>query len=171
VARVLIVGGGCRGLLLARDTHAAGHAVRIVTRAAARRAEIEATGAECWIGTPERLQTLRMALESVTIACWLLGTATGPDDEVRALHGSRLQFFVGQIVDTTVRGFVYEAAGTAHRAAGTVTADVLAGGAQIARAACARNAIPLGVIDADPRATQPWLEEARAVIASMLGAA
>ena len=89
-----------------------GHAVRITTRAETGRAAIEATGAECWIGTPERLGTLRAALESVTVVCWLLGTVAGPEEEVRALHASRLEFFLGQVIDTTVRGFVYEAAGT-----------------------------------------------------------
>ncbi len=85
--------------------------MRVTTRAESGRAAIEAAGAECWIGTPERLGTLRAALENVTIACWLLATAAGAEDEVRALHGSRLEFFLGQSIDTTVRGFVYEAAG------------------------------------------------------------
>ncbi len=77
VARILIVAGGCRGRRLARDLVGEGHAVRVTTRTEAGRAAIEATGAECWIGTPERLGTLRAALESVTIVCWLLGTVSG----------------------------------------------------------------------------------------------
>ena len=36
-----MVGGGCRGLALARTLVAEGHAVRAVTRTPARRAEIE----------------------------------------------------------------------------------------------------------------------------------
>ena len=72
--------------------------MRITTRAEAGRAAIEATGAECWIGTPERLATLRAALESVTIVCWLLGTVAGEGDELSALHGSRLEFFLGRQV-------------------------------------------------------------------------
>ena len=51
--RALIVGGGCRGLDLARELAADGHAVRIVTRTEAGRAAIEAAGGECWIGTPD----------------------------------------------------------------------------------------------------------------------
>ena len=77
MARILIVGGGCRGRRLARQLVGEGHAVRITTRTEAGRAAIEATGAECWIGTPERLATLRGALESVTIVCWLLAGAGG----------------------------------------------------------------------------------------------
>jgi Trk K+ transport system NAD-binding subunit len=45
--RALMVGGGCRGLRLARDLVAEGHAVRAVTRTESRRAEIEAAGCEC----------------------------------------------------------------------------------------------------------------------------
>ena len=40
--------------------------MRITTRTEAGRAAIEAAGAECWIGTPDRLATLRRALDGVT---------------------------------------------------------------------------------------------------------
>ena len=73
-----MVGGGCRGLRLARTLVAEGHAVRAVTRSQARRAEIEAAGCECWIGDPDRIGSLRYALDNVTVLLWLLGTATGP---------------------------------------------------------------------------------------------
>lgn len=140
--------------------------MRITTRVATNRAAIEATGADCWIGTPERLSTLRAALESVTIVCWLLGTAAGGkggEDEVRALHGSRLEFFLGQVIDTTVRGFVYEAAGT-------VPGDVLAEGERIVRTIAERNAIPIGFIRADPADTDTdtWLADATAAVGSLL---
>ena len=139
-----------------------GHAVRITTRTESGRAAIEATGAECWIGTPERLSTLRAALESVTIVCWLLGTAVGVEEEVRALHASRLEFFLGQVIDTTVRGFVYEAAGT-------VPGDVLAEGERIVRMVAGRNEIPVGILTADPEDADVWLAEARAEIGALLG--
>jgi NAD(P)-dependent dehydrogenase (short-subunit alcohol dehydrogenase family) len=111
VARVLIIAGGARGRTLAASLIAQGHAVRITTRDQDGRAAIESVGAECWIGTPDRVATLRYALESVTIACWLLGNACGDRDAVDALHSSRLEFFVRQTIDTTVRGLLYEAAG------------------------------------------------------------
>ncbi len=84
-----------------------GHQVRVTTRTQAHRAAIEAAGAECWIGTPDRLATLRGVLENVTIACWLLGSATGTPQELGELHASRLQFFHGEVNDTTVRGIHY----------------------------------------------------------------
>jgi len=140
-----------------------GHAVRVTTRAESGRAAIEATGAECWIGTPARLGTLRAALESVTIVCWLLGTAAGSEDEVRALHASCLELFLGQAIDTTVRGFVYEAAG------GAVAADVLAEGEQIVHRVAGRNEIPVGFLRADPGGTDAWLADAHAEIGALLG--
>ena len=163
VARILIVGGGARGRALAGELVAAGHAVRITTRTPAGRAAIEAVGAECWIGTPDRIATLRYALDGVTLACWLLGTAGGPGDEVHALHSSRLRFFAQQTIDTSVRGLIYEAAGS-------VAADVLAAGRELVAAAASFNAIPLVVIDADPRDLDTWLEQARAAVAALLSA-
>ncbi len=138
-----------------------GHAVRVTTRAESGRAAIEAAGAECWIGTPERLGTLRAALESVTIVCWLLGTVAGPEDEVRALNGSRLEFFLGQVIDTTVRGFVYEASGT-------VPAEALAEGEAIVQRIAQRNEIPAAFVTADPAESDLWSEDARAAIDALL---
>jgi len=150
-----MIGGGARGRALARELVAAGHAVRITTREPAGRAAIEAVGAECWIGTPDRIATLRYALEGVTLACWLLATARGGEEELRALHGSRLEFFLQQTIDTSVRGLIYEAAGSEDR--------------ERVRAATAFNAIPLVVLDADPRDQDAWLEQARVAVAALMG--
>ncbi len=185
MARLLIVGGGCRGRLLAAELVAEGHAVRIVTRSERRRAAIESAGAECLIADPDRLGTLRPALEAVTIACWLLATASGPREQVEALHGSRLELFVHQLIDTTVRGFVYEAPSLASASAaassetvvtereavdGLVAPAALIEGRQIASTLARRNAIPLSVLTADPRDRDAWLSDARAAVASLLGA-
>jgi hypothetical protein len=162
VARILIVGGGCRGRRLASGMLLAGHAVRITTRAGAGRATIEAIGAECFIGTPDRLATLRAALEAVTIVCWLLGTATGAPAEVAALHSSRLEHFLGGTIDTTVRGFVYEASGT------TVAPDLLAEGERTVRALTAFNSIPVAILRADPADPAAWLADAQAAVRALL---
>jgi hypothetical protein len=53
-------------------------------------------------------------------------------------------------IDTTVRGVVYEAAGT-------VPAEVLAGGAERVARACAYSEIPFRVIDAAPAEHAAWL--------------
>jgi len=133
--------------------------VRITTRTEEGRAAIEASGAECWIGTPERLGTLRGALENVTIACWLLSTVTGPDEMLRALHSTRLEFFLSQVIDTTVRGFVYEA---------SETNALAAGGERIVRALGERNAIPVAFLRAGLEDPGAWQAEAQAVIGSLL---
>ena len=160
--RTLIVGGGCRGLDLARDLTAEGHAVRIVTRTEAGRAAIEAAGAECWIGTPDVIGTLRYALENVTIVLWLLGTAAGDPEKVAALHGSRLRMMLEKTTDTTVRGVVFEAAGT-------VAPETLAAGVAEMEHARSTNEIPFALIDADPRGDRAaWLEQAHAAIGGLL---
>jgi hypothetical protein len=162
VARILIVAGGCRGRLLAAQMVGEGHAARITTRSAAARDAIEATGAECHLGTPDRLATLRAALENVTIVCWLLGGARGSEEQLRALHSSRLSSFLGQAIDTTVRGFVYEAAGAG------VPPEFLAAGARTVRELGARNAIPVAILGEDPADTGAWLAAARGALDALL---
>jgi len=159
--RVLLVGGGCRGLDLTRALVADGHAVRAVTRTEAHRDAIEAAGAECWIGDPDVVGTLRYALENVTILVWALGTATGTEAQIAALHGPRLEMMLTKVIDTTVRGIVYEGAGT-------VAAETLAGGtAELGRIA-GLNEIPYAVVAADPRDRAGWVVAARQAIGGLI---
>jgi hypothetical protein len=161
VARILIVGGGCRGRQLALQEVADGHAVRITTRAEAGREAIERAGGECWVGTPLRLATLRGALDRVAVVCWLLGNAGGDSGELAELFGPRLELFMTQAIDTTVRGVVYEAGGS-------VSPALLAAGAERARAIAARNAIPFTVLGAEPSRGEEWMAQARTAIAGFL---
>jgi NAD(P)H-binding len=154
-----MVGGGCRGLQLARALVAEGHAVRVVTRSEERRAAIEAAGCECWIGDPDRIGTLRYALDNVTVLLWLLGTATGPN--VVDLHGPRLRMMLEKTTDTTVRGVLYEAAGTAG-------SDTFAAGAAEVAHAQALNEIPGAVLEADPRDVEAWVAAALEAIDHLL---
>ncbi len=160
--RALVVGGGsCRGLELTRALAADGHAIRVVSRGGARRAEIEAAGGEAWVGTPDAIGTLRYALDNVTVLFWLLGTAAGGD--VAALHGSRLAMMLERVTDSTVRGVVYEAAGT-------VGPEALAAGAHEVREAHRRNEIPFRLLTADPRGDRAaWLEQALGLVDALLG--
>lgn len=161
--RALIVGGGCRGLDVTRALVADGHAARVVTRTEAGRGAIEAAGGECWIGDPDVVGTLRYALENVTLVLWLLGTASGTDAErLAALHGSRLRMMLEKTTDTTVRGVIYEAAGT-------VGAEVLAAGVAEMEHARRTNEIPFAVIDADPRGDRAvWLAQVRSAVTGLL---
>lgn len=160
--RVLLVGGGCRGLALARGLVADGHAVRAVTRSEDRRALIEQAGAECWIGDPDVVGTLRYALENVTILVWALGTAAGGADEIAALHGSRLEMMLSKSIDTTVRGIVYEAAGTAGE-------EAFAAGVAELRRTCERNEIPFAIVDEPPEPQEAWASASRGAIDRLLG--
>jgi threonine dehydrogenase-like Zn-dependent dehydrogenase len=161
MARVLIVGCGCRGQALARALRAQGHAVRGTTRTEERRAAIEAAGAEVWIGDPDRIATISYALADVTILCWLMGSADGPAEQVAALHGSRLRMLLERTIDTTVRGLLYEAGGS-------VDSVLLATGAETVRAACAYSEIPHALLEADPADHDGWLVGALAAIDALL---
>ena len=103
MARVLIVGCGCRGRSLARALVAEGHAVRGTTREPQRAAAIAEAGAEPYVGDPDRIGTLMGALTGVTVICWLLGDVPAPE-----LHDGRLRMLFEKLVDTPVRGVVYE---------------------------------------------------------------
>jgi nucleoside-diphosphate-sugar epimerase len=176
VARVLIVGGGCRGLQLSERMGAEGHAVRIVTRSDRRRAEIESTGAECFLGDPNRLATLRMAVEHVTVVCWLLATASGERESLRQLHRSRLEQFLHSLIDSGVRGFLYELGRVptnyAQDAPEQVRPDeeegILACASKQMVRDTRRNAIPLRVLGSDPRRIDAWLAEAHSAVVSLL---
>jgi hypothetical protein len=161
LARILMVGGGCRGRELARGLVAGGHAVRISTRDPRGAQAIEEAGAEPWIGTPDVVGSLRYALENVTVLCWLLGTARGPADQVAALHDARLAMMLSLTIDTTVRGMVYEAAGT-------VDPSVLEAGARLAARSCGRSGIPFEALDAEPRDLPVWVASARRAIEGLL---
>ena len=161
--RVLMVGGGCRGLALSRELTAEGHAVRFVTRDAGKRERIEAAGAECWIGTPDVIGTLRYALENVTLLLWLLGTAAGEPEAVAPLHGSRLNMMLEKTTDTTVRGVVYERAGTVPEA-------VLAQGAAEVEHAWRTNEIPYALTTATRQDERAWIAAVREAIEAVLAA-
>ena len=85
MARVLVVGGADR----ARELASSGHVVE---------------GDEGI--DPARLVTLTPRLEGVSVLCWLFGES-GP----AALHGETLEALVEYLVDTPVRGLVYERSG------------------------------------------------------------
>lgn len=146
--RVLLVGGGCRGLALTRSLAAEGHAVRVVTRSSAREAEISAAGGEAWIGDPDRIGTLRYALANVTVLVWALGTVDAPE-----LHGSRLEMMLERTVDTMVRGVVYEGAAN-----------------EVVERMCTRNEVPFAFLDADPGDGAGWAVEAQRLIDTLLTA-
>jgi hypothetical protein len=162
--RCLIIGCGCRGRLLAKALADQGHAVRGTTRDQARLPEIEAAGAEAVLGDPDRVATLVGALDHVTVACILLGSASGSPDQLRALHSTRLEMLLAKLTDTTVRGVVYEARGG-------LDSDLLAAGARRVQSFGRRSLAPTRLLGADPAQPQEWLTEAVGAIGQVLAAA
>jgi uncharacterized protein YbjT (DUF2867 family) len=153
VARVLIVPCGCRGRALAGRLSAAGHAVRGTTREPAHVDAIRAAGAEPYVGDPDRIGTLMEALTGVTVVCWLMGTVPVPE-----LHGPRLRMMLERLVDTPVRGVVYEPARGA-----------LPGGEPVAREAAETWRIPLEILGGDPLDHASWLTAAATAVERLLG--
>ena len=162
MARVLVVGCGCRGRGLAGELVARGHAVRGSTRHGAGRERIEGAGAEAVVADPGRLATLMPQLEGVSLLCWLMGTAAGAPESAAALHGPLLRSMLEAIVDTPVRAVVYEAAGT-------VEPGVLEQGAAIARRAADIWRMPVEIVEQEPGAHELWLRDAVAAVERGLG--
>src|SRR3954452_7500322 len=156
MARILIVGCGGRGQALARELVGAGHAVRGSTRDEARFDAIRAAGAEPYLGDPDRIATLMDALTATTVVAWLMGTADNHE-----LHAGRLRMLTEKIVDTPVRGLLYEAAGTAEPA-------WLEEGEMIARTARATWNIPLQVLRTDPADCDGWVRDAAEAVRLLL---
>jgi uncharacterized protein YbjT (DUF2867 family) len=159
--RCLIIGCGCRGTSLAGALIARGHVVRATTRGDGRVAEIEAAGAEVVVADPDRIASVAPALEHVAVVCVLLGSASGAVAQLEALHTTRLDMLLTRVLDSTVRGFVYEAAGT-------VDPEVLRRGAARVRAFCADSRIPYALIDADPTEPEVWVHSAARAVESVL---
>lgn len=159
MARVLIVGCGCRGRALAAAVREDGHEVRGTSRTAQGCAAIEAQGIEAVRADPDRLGTLLAHLAEVSVVCWLMGSAHG--DGVEAVHGPRWQSMVERLVDTSVRGAVYEGAGS-------VTAPLLEAGAAIARKAAHTFRMPVEVVEIGPADHVAWLAASRAAVAAVM---
>jgi predicted dinucleotide-binding enzyme len=147
MARILIVGCGGRGQALARKLVAAGHAVRGTTRDEANFDAIRAAGAEPYLGDPDRIMTLMDGLAQTTVVAYLMRTADNPE-----LHDGRLRMLTEKIVDTGVRGFVYEDGG----------------GEMIVRAARATWNIPVEILETDPAERDAWTRDATAAVERLL---
>ncbi|MBN1527781.1 MAG: hypothetical protein JW895_01890 [Thermoleophilaceae bacterium] len=147
MARALIVGCGCRGQTLARALRDDGLVVRGTSRRPEAAGAVEAAGAEFAMADPERLATLVPHLGGVTVVCWLLAPVDRP-----ALHGERLRTVLEHIVDTPVRGLVYEGGP----------------GAQLVRDAGERRRMPVRVVAEPPAEHERWLAAMRAAVAGVL---
>lgn len=164
MARALIVGCGCRGRALAEELAGAGYSVRGTTRGREGLAAIEAAGAEAVTGDPDRLNTLTAHLEGVSVLVWLMGSVTGEDEATAPLNDQRLESMIQAIVDTPVRGVVYEGAGTTDP-------RQLRRGAEVARRVADASRMPLEVVTEHPGDLAAWTAAMSGAVARVLGGA
>ena len=82
------------------------------------------------------------ALEQVTVVCVLLRSASEP-----TLRGSRLEMLLTRLIDTPVRGVVYDGCG-----------------AELVRRVCGHSRIAYTLLDAVPDDHDAWLAGALAAV-------
>jgi hypothetical protein len=123
---------------------------------------IEAAGLDSAEADPDRPGTVLDLCGDVAVVVWLLGSAVGSADALSAIHGPRLERLLEKLVDSPVRGFAYEAVGSAD-------ADLLAAGRAIVERAGERWRIPVTSLTS-PRDEQGWAVRAAAKVAGLLTA-
>jgi hypothetical protein len=138
---------------------AAGHPVRGTTRDAARVPELEAAGIEPAVGDPYRLATLLPHIANTSAMVWLMASAVG--DDVEALHRTRLQTTLERLVDSPVRGMVYEAAGT-------LPAALLREGSAEVRKAALTWQMPNVIVEQEPGDHDAWVAAMIAAVEAVL---
>jgi uncharacterized protein YbjT (DUF2867 family) len=158
LARGLIVGCGCHGRELGGELAALGWRVRGTSRDQPGLDAIEAAGLEPARADPGRPGTILDLCADVAVVVWLLGSATG--GEVAAIHGPGLERLLEKLVDTPVRGFAYEAAGS-------VGAEQLAEGRAIVELAEERWRIPIAILG-DSREAPEWAGRSSEMVAGLL---
>jgi NAD(P)-dependent dehydrogenase (short-subunit alcohol dehydrogenase family) len=142
LARALIVGCGCRGRELASELAARGWRVRGTSRHADELEAIQAAGLEAAGADPDRPGSVLELSGDVAVVVWLLGSASGDEDSISAIHGPRLERLLEKLVDTPVRGFAYEAVGD-------VDARILTSGRQIVGRAGETWRIPVAFLTSE----------------------
>jgi uncharacterized protein YbjT (DUF2867 family) len=161
MARALIVGCGCSGRALGGELRDEGWEVRGTSRDEEGLVAIAAAGIEPARADPERPGTILDLVGDVAMVLWLLGSATGPAEEVAAIHGPRLEGLLERLVDTPVRGFIYEGAGT-------VDAQLLEGGAELVHRAQQTWRIPVAVTETARDHGPSWVEEMENTVTELL---
>jgi hypothetical protein len=117
-------------------------------------------GLEAAWADPDRPGTVLELCGDVAVVIWLLGSADGGSEATGAVHGPRLESLLEKLVDSPVRGFVYEAAGSLPEA-------TLGEGAHIVERAGERWRIPVALLSED-RSRAGWASRAAEVVAGLL---
>jgi nucleoside-diphosphate-sugar epimerase len=162
LARALIVGCGCRGRELGSGLATLGWEVRGTSRSREGLDAIKSAGMPAAEADPDRPGTVLDLCGDVAVVVWLLGSAGGDADAVAAIHGPRLERLLEKLVDSPVRGFAYEAAGS-------VDAGVLAAGREIVERAGETWRIPVAIL-ASGREEPGWAARSAGTVAGLLAA-
>jgi hypothetical protein len=160
VARALLIGCGCNAREAGRILLDRGWSVRGSSRRPAGLEAIEAAGIEPVLADPDRVGTISELLGDITVLAWLLGSAAGSEAEVASLYEERLPSLLDALIDTPVRGLVYEAAGT-------VPAGLLEAGRGRVAETAGRCRIPVRTLEAD-RSDRDWPASAADSIEAVL---
>jgi uncharacterized protein YbjT (DUF2867 family) len=139
-----------------------GWQVRGTSRSHDRLAAIDEAGIEPVLADPDRIASVIDHVGDVTVVCWLLARARGDREQVAAIHGQRLERMLERLVDTPVRGFVYDAAGE-------VPSPHLERGAGAVRAAGARWRIPVELVGQDRSDSREWADAMHAALRRLVG--
>ncbi len=143
---------------------AEGWAVRGTSRREEGLAAIEAAGIEPALADLDRVGTVVELLGDVAVVYLLLGSAQGEAGAVAAIHGPRLESLMEKVVDTPVRGVVYEASGS-------VESGLLERGGEIVRAASRTWRIPVEIVDEEQSDHGLWSREMEDVALGLLSGA
>lgn len=157
MARALLVGCGCRGRRLGSLLRDRGWQVRGTSRTDRGLELIAREGIEPALADPDRPGTVLDHVGDVTAVAWLLAGAEGEPDSLAALHGARLERLLEKLVDTPVRGFVYEARGT-------LPEQVLERGRGLVEDASRRWRIPVALIEVDHEPPSKWAAAAATAV-------
>jgi hypothetical protein len=136
--------------------------VRGTSREEAGLEAIEAVGIEPALADPDRPGTILDLVGDVAVVVWLLGTAEAEPEVIAAIHGPRLESLMEKLVDTPVRGVLYEAVGS-------VQASRLEEGRAIVERAGETWRIPFAFIE-QSRYEEGWFESTADLADSILEA-
>lgn len=122
---------------------------------------IEAAGIEPALADPDRPGTILDLVGDVAVVTLLLGSARGGAEELAAIHGPRLERLLEHLVDTPVRGVLYEAVGS-------VDPRLLGMGAELVRAAGRTWRIPVALLEPERSGADRWSKEAATTALGLL---
>lgn len=123
---------------------------------------IAEAGIEPALADPADPASLLGLVDDVAVVAWLLGSAQGTEGELAAIHGPRLDRVLERLVETPVRGFVYDGKGS-------VDPILLARGKEAVEAVSETWEMPVACLLVDPFDDETWEDPMRIWADSAVG--